>query len=151
VNKKIILFISIIINIFLAIVLVAALGAAYDKLKFTYVTEEKITADSLRNSIERQSYGNLASLSRLLRGGAKISKEDYEFYKLGEYADLQFMKAVYAKKGDTATYQAFDEKMSEIRKDMPEYESIFEKIDYSLEGDAINSTESTVKEEKLED
>ena len=61
------------------------------------------------------------------------------------------MKAVYAKKGDTATYQAFDEKMSEIRKDMPEYESIFEKIDYSLEGDAINSTESTVKEEKLED
>jgi len=34
---------------------------------------------------------------------------------------------------------------------MPEYESIFEKIDYSLEGDAINSTESTVKEEKLED
>lgn len=150
-NKKMFLGISIFINIILIIILIVSLGSAYDKLRFTYVTEEGITSDSLRESLEDQMYGWVAFHARPVRGEKKVSKEDYDYYKLGEYADLQFMKAVYAKSGNNATYQAFDKNASAIRKDMPEYEVIFEKIDYSLEGDVFNSTESTVFEKTLED
>ncbi|MBP5608409.1 MAG: hypothetical protein J6X66_09120 [Lachnospiraceae bacterium] len=131
--KKVVFIISIAVNIVLAIVLAITLIGAMDELKFEYVEQDTITPDTLRSNLERENYGVVASLSRPIRGGAEVAEGDEDYYRLGEYAELLFLKEVFDKAGNTDTVNGFEERISEIRKKMPEYGVVFDKIDYSLE------------------
>ncbi len=132
-NKKIIFGISIVINIILVFVIVFLLTEAYHALQFEYVTHDSIAAETIREYLERENYGVAASLSHPIRGGAEVSDVDLDFYMLGEYADLLFLKEVFDKSGDSGTAGAFEDRISEIHSQMPDFDVIFDKIDYSIE------------------
>ena len=89
--------------------------------------------DTIRKNLERENYGVAASLSHPIRGGAEIAGGDLDYYMLGEYADLLFLKRIFAEAGNTATLQGCEERLAEIREAMPEYGSLFDKIDLSAE------------------
>ena len=131
-TKKTILSISIIINIILATVFVVSLPGAMGALVFEYVEQDTIRPDTLRKNLERENYGTVAALSRPIRGGAKVSGTDADYYKLGEYAELLFLKEVYAKAGNADSAKACEDRISEIRTDMPEYGYVLDKIDLSV-------------------
>ena len=130
-NKKIVLVISVIVNIILAIILIITAGEAAEKLKFSYVEKDTITPDSLRMYLDMQNYGVAASLSHPIRGGADIADEYMDYYMLGEYADLLFLKEIFAEAGNTETLKGCEERLAEIRTQMPDYGSLFDKIDLS--------------------
>ncbi len=50
---------------------------------------------------------------------------------LGEYADLLFLKEIFVETQNTETVNTFEKRLEEIRSQMPEYGSIFEKIEWS--------------------
>ena len=131
-TKKTILSISIIINIILAIVFVVSLPGAMGALVFEYVEQDTIRPVTLRKNLERENYGTVAALSRPIRGGAKVSGTDADYYKLGEYAELLFLKEVYAKAGNADSAKACEDRISEIRREMPEYGAVLDKIDLSV-------------------
>ena len=131
-TKKTILRISIIINIILATVFVVSLPGAMGALVFEYVEQDTIRPDTLRKYLERENYGTVAALSRPIRGGAEVSDTDADYYKLGEYAELLFLKEVYAKAGNADSAKACEDRISEIRKEMPEYGAVLDKIDLSV-------------------
>ena len=54
-----------------------------------------------------------------------------DYYMLGEYADLLFLKKVFAEAGNTKTVNDFENRLNEIRAKMPEYGSLFDKIELS--------------------
>lgn len=132
-TKITILRISIIINIILATVFVVSLPGAMGALVFEYVEQDTIRPDTLRKNLERENYGTVAALSRPIRGGAEVSDTDADYYKLGEYAELLFLKEVYAKAGNADSAKACEDRISEIRKEMPEYGSVLDKIELSVE------------------
>ena len=132
-TKKTILRISIIINIILATVFVVSLPGAMGALVFEYVEQDTIRPDTLRKNLERENYGTVAALSRPIRGGAEVSDTDADYYKLGEYAELLLLKEVYAKAGNADSAEACEDRISEIRKEMPEYGSVLDKIELSVE------------------
>ena len=132
-TKKTILRISIIINIILATVFVVSLPGAMGALVFEYVEQDTIRPDTLRKYLERENYGTVAALSRPIRGGAEVSDTDADYYQLGEYAELLFLKEVYAKAGNADSAKACEDRLSEIRKEMPEYGSVLDKIELSVE------------------
>ena len=128
-NKKKYFAISIVINIILAFFLAIAALHAADKLHFEYVVEETIRPDSIRSNLDRENYGSVAFLSRAIRGGAEVDPVYLEYYRLGEYTDLMFMKKIYEEAGNVQTLASCEERLSEIREEMPEYSVIFDKID----------------------
>ena len=130
-NKKVILIISVIVNIILAIVFIIAAAEAVRELKFSYMEEGTIIPDSIRSNLERENYGVAASLSHPIRGGAEVDARDRDYYMLGEYADLLFLKEIFAEAGNTETLKNCEERLNEIRSEMPDYGSLFDKIDYS--------------------
>lgn len=130
-NKKIIFIISVIINIILALVLVFNLIAAADSLNFEYVEEDTIRPDSMRTYLDRENYGVVASLSRMIRGGEEPAEEDEDYYRLGEYADLLFMKEIFARSGNEDAVKYCEDRVGQIRGGMPEYGILFDKIDQS--------------------
>lgn len=130
-SKKTIFGISVIVNIILACVLFAVSWKAKDELHFTYVEKDTIRPDSLRSYLERENYGVAASLSHPIRGGAEIADEYMDYYMLGEYADLLFLKEIFTEAGNTKTVKEFEERLLEIRAKMPDYGSLFEKIELS--------------------
>ena len=130
-SKKTIFGISVIVNIILACVLFAVSWKAKDELHFTYVEKDTIRPDSLRSYLERENYGVAASLSHPIRGGAEIADEYMDYYMLGEYADLLFLKEIFTEAGNTKTVKEFEERLLEIRAKMPDYASLFEKIELS--------------------
>lgn len=132
-NKKVILGISVAVNIILAAVFLVKAMQAADELKFNYVEIDTITPDSLRMYLERENYGVAAGLSHPIRGGAEIAEEDMDYYMLGEYADLLFLKEIFAEAGNTETVRNFEDRIGEIRAKMPDYGSLFDKIDYSAQ------------------
>ena len=132
-TKKVIFILSIIINIILGIVLVCNLIGASENLKFEYVEEDTIRPDSLRMYLDMQNYGVAASLSHPIRGGAQIAAEDADYYRLGEYADLLFLKAIFDKSGNTDTLKDCKTRLAEIREEMPDYGILFDKIEQSAE------------------
>ena len=132
-TKKVIFILSIIINIILGIVLVCNLIGASENLKFEYVEEDTIRPDSLRMYLDMQNYGVAASLSPPIRGGAQIAAEDADYYRLGEYADLLFLKAIFDKSGNTDTLKDCETRLAEIREEMPDYGILFDKIEQSAE------------------
>ena len=132
-NKKTILTISIVVNILLALAGLFLVVGAIGELRFEYAEQESIRPDSLRMYLNRENYGAAASLSHPIRGGAEVNDEDLDYYMLGEYADVLFLKEVFAGAGDKDTYDKFENRASEIRGSMPDYAVIFDKIDISLE------------------
>ena len=131
-TKKTILRISIIINIILATVFVVSLPGAMGALVFEYVEQDTIRPDTLRKNLERENYGTVAALSRPIRGGAEVADTDADYYKLGEYAELLFLKEVYERAGNADSAEACADRISEIRREMPEYGALLDKIDPSV-------------------
>ena len=132
-TKKTILSISIIVNIILATVFAVSLPGAMGELVYEYVEQDTIRPDTLRKNLERENYGTVAALSRPIRGGAEVSDTDADYYKLGEYAELLFLKEVYERAGNADSAKACEDRLSEIRKEMPEYGSVLDKIELSVE------------------
>lgn len=131
-TKKTILRISIIINIILAIVFVVSLPGAMGELVYEYVEQDTIRPDTIRKYLEWENYGTVAALSRPIRGGAEVADTDADYYKLGEYAELLFLKEVYERAGNADSAKACEDRISEIRKEMPEYGAVLDKIDLSV-------------------
>ena len=132
-TKEIIFGISVILNIILAIAFVVNLFGAIDELKFAYVEKDTMRPDSLRMYLEREEYGVVANLSHPIRGGFEPDEADLDYYLLGEYADLLFLKEIFAETGKTDTLQSCEARIAEIREQMPDYSPVFDKIDYSAE------------------
>ena len=132
-NKKVISIVMIIINLILAVVFICNLIGAGEKLNFEYVEEDTIRPDSLRMYLDMENYGTAASLSHPIRGGAEVASEDEDYFRLGEYADLLFLKEIFAASGNTDTLQSCEMRIAEIREEMPEYGIVFDKIDQSAE------------------
>ena len=132
-NKKTIFIISIVVNIILALVLIVAGAKAVDTLHFNYVEEDTIVPDSIRSYLERENYGVAASLSHPIRGGAEVDSEDLDYYMLGEYADLLFLIRIFEEADDDTTVKNCERRLKEIRDDMPGYDSLLDKIDWSAE------------------
>ena len=131
--KKIILIVSIIVNVLLGLALLLNTVGAIQELKFQYVEEETITPDSMRKYLEWENYGVVAAQSHPIRGGAEIKEEYMDYYRLGEYADLLFLKEVFDKAGNESTLADCNNRLAEIRESMPEYAVIFDKMDISEE------------------
>ena len=130
-NKKTVFVISIIVNIILALVFVLAAAGAGNELEFNYVEEDTITPDTIRSNLERENYGVAASLSHPIRGGAVVADEYRDYYMLGEYADLLFLKEIFAEANNSQTVKSCEERLGKIRDEMPDYGSLFDKIDWS--------------------
>jgi len=133
VNKKAVLIISIIVNIILALVFIIAAVGASAELKFNYVEDDTIAPDTIRSNLERENYGVAASVSRPIRIGAVVADEYMDYYMLGEYADLLFAKEIYEQAGNTQTLKECTGRLEEIRNKMPDYGSLFDKIDWSAQ------------------
>ncbi|MCR4851855.1 MAG: hypothetical protein K5870_11440 [Lachnospiraceae bacterium] len=131
-NKKAIFIISIAVNILLGLMFITMLPGALSSLQFEYVEQETIRPDSIRDYLEREDYGIAASLSRPIRGGADIAKENADYFILGEYAELMFLKEVFAKAGNADTVRSCEDRISAIRNEMSEYGVILDKIDQSV-------------------
>ena len=132
-NKKTVLVISIVVNIILALIFVAAAAGAAEELEFTYVEEGTITPDTIRSNLERENYGVAAALSHPIRGGAVVRDEYTDQYALGEYADLLFLKEIFAKTGNEQTAKYCEDRLSEIRSGMPDQSSVFDRMEWSAE------------------
>lgn len=131
-TKKTILSISIIINIILATVFVVSLPGAMGELVYEYVEQDTIRPDTIRKYLEWENYGTVAALSRPIRGGAEVADTDADYYKLGEYAELLFLKEVYERAGNADSAKACEDRISAIRREMPEYGAVLDKIDLSV-------------------
>ena len=132
-TKKILLAVSIVVNLVLAVFLVINIMGAADKLKFAYVERDTITPRDLRMYLDMQNYGTAASLARQIRIGAEVEKEDADYYYLGEYAEVLFLKALFEESGNTESVNACEKRMKEIEENMPEYSGILEKIRWSVD------------------
>ena len=132
-NKKTVFIISIVVNIILAIVLVAVSAKAAGELEFNYVEEDTITPDTIGSNIERENYGVAAALSHPIRGGAVIDDKYIDRYMLGEYADLLFLKEIFKEAGNEETFAQCEERLAEIRSALPDSSSTFDKMDWSEE------------------
>ncbi|MBO4373814.1 MAG: hypothetical protein J5829_01790 [Lachnospiraceae bacterium] len=130
-NKKIVLIISIVVNVILALIFVVTAVAAVGELEFNYVEDDTITPDTIRSNLQRENYGVAASLSHPVRGGASIADEYMDYFMLGEYADLLFLKEIFEEAGNTQTVGNFEKRLDEIKNMKPEYSSIFDKIGWS--------------------
>ncbi|MBO7515440.1 MAG: hypothetical protein J6T47_07455, partial [Lachnospiraceae bacterium] len=108
------------------------MGAA-DELKFAYVERDTITPRDLQMYLDMENYGTAASLARSIRAGAEVEKEDADYYYLGEYAEVLFLKALFEESGNTASVNACEKRMKEIEENMPEYSGILEKIRWSVD------------------
>ena len=134
--KKVILIVSIVINIILADAFLIITVNAVNELNFAYVEEETIRPDSLRKYLEWENYGTAACLARPVRAGAEIDEEYADYYRLGEYTDLLFLKELFDRAGNTDTVSKCENRIEEIREEMPEYATIFDKMDQSAK-DAV--------------
>lgn len=130
-NKQTVFVISLAVNIILAFVLMFAVSGAIDELQFNFVEEDTIRPDSLRMYLDMENYGVAATLSHPIRGGAEIAEEYTDYYMLGEYADLLFLKEIFAEAGNTDMLTGCEKRLEEIRSAMPDYGSLFDKIDIS--------------------
>ena len=131
-NKKVILVISVIVNIILGIVFIALLTKVYSELSFEYVEQETIEPDSIRMYLERDEYGVAASLSHFIRGGAEIEDKYKDYYILGEYTDLLFQKEIFERSGNKTMTEKCETRMEEIRKEMSMYKDMLGKMDESV-------------------
>ena len=131
-TKKVILGISILINLVLAYFLTQGVIDAREELKFEYVEQETLRPDSLRMYLERENYGVAASLSHPIRGGAEVDDLDLDYYLLGEYADTLFLKKVFETAGNADTAAACERRLAEIREKMPAYSELLDKIEQSV-------------------
>ncbi len=120
-----------VVNIILFCVFIVLIMGAARELKFNYVEEDTLTPNNLRNYLEWENYGVVADLSRPFRGGAEVAEQYRDYYMLGEYADLLFLKEIFVETQNTETVNTFEKRLEEIRSQMPEYGSIFEKIEWS--------------------
>ncbi len=123
--------VTIVVNIILGIILIITLPGAISELQSEYSEPEAAWPDTVRMYLEHENYGVAACLARPIRGGAEITGEEADYYRLGEYADLLFLKEVFVKEGNMGSAELFGNRIDKIRKEMPEYTVIFDKIDQS--------------------
>ena len=95
--------------------------------------EDTITPDTIRSNLERENYGVAASLSHPIRGGAVIEDEYKEYYKLGEYADLLFLKEIFKEAQNTQTAQSCEQRLDEIKNMLPECGDTIDRIEWSAQ------------------
>ena len=119
--------------IILVLALITFILEARDGLYYSYVRKDAITPDSIRSNLERENYGVAACLSHTIRGGADIDEEYLDYYMLGEYADILFLKEVFEEAGNTETVKQCEDRLKEIRTGMEIYGSILDKIEHSME------------------
>ena len=131
--KKVIFIVTIIANIFLAVGFVIALSNAAEELKFEYVEEDTLLPDTLRLYLDKENYGTVAARSRQIRAGAAVSEADIDNFRLGEYAELSFLKEVFEKGGSPDSAKKCEERITSIREEMPGYGDVLDKIDLSVE------------------
>ena len=131
-TKKTILSISIIVNIILATVFAVSLPGAMGELVYEYVEQDTIRPDTIRKYLEWENYGTVAALSRPIRGGAEVADTDADYYKLGEEAERLLWKEVCKRAGNADSAEACEDRISEIRREMPEYGALLDKIDLSV-------------------
>ena len=131
-TKKVIFGISVAVNIILALVLVVLVPRAVSELHFEYVEQKTIRPDSVRKYLEWENYGTVAALSRSVRGGATVAPEDEDNFRVGEYAELRFLREIYAKAGNADTVQSCDERLSELRGELSGYADVLDEIDLSV-------------------
>ena len=132
-NRNVILIISVIVNIILAIVFIIAAAEAVRELKFSYMEEGTIIPDSIRSNLERENYGVAASLSHPIRGGAEVDARDRDYYMLGEYADLLFLKEIFKEAQNTQTAQSCEQRLDEIKNMLPECGDTIDRIEWSAQ------------------
>lgn len=131
-NKRTIFSISIIVNIILCMFFLFLLMDSYKAIYYDYLTRDTIEQNALKNNIEQECYGITAYRSRSIRVGAEIPKEVQDYYVIGEYADLLFLKEIHKRTQNNDTANDFESRLHEIRNEMPEYKSIFDSIDKSV-------------------
>ncbi len=131
-NRKIIFRSLTAVNIILGIWLIISVIGAVNELNLQYVEADSHTPRSLVMYLEREEYGVAAGLARPVRGGELITGENEDYYRIGEYAELSFLKEIYVKKGATETVAIYENRLASLRDRLPEYASIFDKIDTSV-------------------
>ncbi len=136
-TKKVIFGISVAVNIILALVLVYLIPGTISELHFEYIEQETIRPDSVRKYLEWENYGTVAVLTRSIRGGATVASEDEDNYRVGEYAELRFLKEIYAEAGRTDALQTCEERMSVLRGELDGYGEVLDEIDKSVADAAV--------------
>ena len=124
---------SVIINIILAIAIIALASDTYNKMQFSLVREKSMGPEVIMSGLDRENYGVVARFARPIRGEAEIYDKDKDLYMIGEYADVLFNKEIFENSGDTDSCKAMADRAARIRSEMPDYSVIFDKIDYSVE------------------
>lgn len=121
--------ISVVINIILGIWLVTMIPEMLSELYEEYVDDSR---PDYTGYLDRENYGIMAGeVGRSNRVGAQVTEDNKDYRRFGEYADLLFMKAVFEKAGNTDTAKAFEARISEIRREIPEQSDVLDKIDQS--------------------
>ena len=134
--KKVIFGISVIVNILLGCVFFYLLPEAMSELGEEYMEQDTLRSDTIVDYLEWERYGTVAFLSRSIRAGAKIGENEEDYYRLGEYAELLFLREIYAGEGNTDREDACTDRAMQIREEMPDYAEIFDRIDRSA-ADAV--------------
>ena len=138
--KKIIFGVSVVVNIILLLAVLSYGLEVRQALDYIYVRKDAMAPESIRSYLERENYGVAAAQSHRIRGGAEIADEYMDYYMLGEYADLLFLKVIFEEAGNTETLEKCEERLEEIRTEMPAYGSLFDKMEISAKN-AIPETE----------
>ncbi|MBE5870684.1 MAG: hypothetical protein E7294_05445 [Lachnospiraceae bacterium] len=131
--KKVIFRISIVVNLFLAICFAGLCIKAVEALHFEYIEQETILPDTLRKYLERGNYGTVAALSQPIRGGAEVSEKDADYYKLGEYTDLLFLKEIFEKSENADTVQECENRLEKLKQELSEYQDHLDRMEKSVE------------------
>ena len=139
-SKRIILGVLVGLDILLVLVFLVKLANVSEELAWVYYERDTMKPDSMLKYLDWESYGAVASMSRAGRIGAKVKDEDRDLYLLGEYADMLYQGKIFEAKGDDEAAKRCAERCVDIRAAIPEYVTVLEKMDRSMEN-AIVTTE----------
>lgn len=132
-NKKNILGVLIVLDILLAMVFFVKLIAASEELAWVYYEKGSMVSSDILKYLDWESYGEVAVMTRAGRVGAKVKDENLDLYLLGEYADMLYQGKIFEAKGDEEAAKRCAGRCTDIRAAIPEYVTVFEKMDQSIE------------------
>ncbi|MCR4585494.1 MAG: hypothetical protein K5686_07175 [Lachnospiraceae bacterium] len=132
-NKKILFFIILAVDIVLGIIFVFKLAAASEELTDTYVDKGELTSSSLLMYLERENYGTVAVLARPYRVGGAVNEADEDLYRLGEYAELLFTEKINEEAGRPELVQSSVKRREALRDSLGTYKAVLDKMEQSTE------------------